>query len=159
MQETCTGFVPSWTLKHQSSWQMLWWAADWTTVISCLFHSDFEIRKLQCIQNSLGRVVTHSSKFFYAPSQLKKLHWLLVKYRLFFKIGLITYKILKHSQPAYLSELIHPYTYSRNARHSNHKLKFLHIPTIYCRVHKSRKHFSNSFRHYAPALCNSFPSN
>ena len=77
--------------------------------------------------------------------QLKKLHWLPVRYRVQFKIGLIAYKILKQGQPVYLRELIHPYISSRNTRQSTLKLKFLQTPTFDRRVHKSIKHFSNSF--------------
>ena len=97
------------------------------------------------------------SKFSHITPQLKKLHWLPVRYRVQFKIGLITYKILNQGQPVYLRELIHPYNSFRNTRHSTPKLKFLHTPTFDRRVHKSIKHFSNSFSHYAPVLWNSFP--
>ena len=76
--------------------------------------TDFELRRLQLVQNSLCRVVIRSSKYSHITPQLKKLHWLPVKYRIQFKIGLITYKILNQGQPVYLRELIHPYTYSRN---------------------------------------------
>ena len=38
--------------------------------------TDFEIWRLQLVQISLCRVVTHSSKFSYITPQLKKLHWL-----------------------------------------------------------------------------------
>ena len=74
-----------------------------------------------------------------------------------FKIGLITYKILNQGQPVYLRELIHPYTSSRNTRRSTPKLKFLQTPIFDHRVHKSIKHLSNSFSHYALVLWNSFP--
>ena len=78
--------------------------------------TDFELRRLQLVQNSLCRVVTRSSKYSHITPQLKKLHWLPIKYRIQFKIGLITYKILNQGQPVYLRELIHPYTSSRNTR-------------------------------------------
>ena len=119
--------------------------------------TDFELRRLQLVHNSLCRVVTHSSKFSHITPQLKKLHWVPVRYRVQFKIGLITYKIPNQGQPVYLRELIHPYTSSRNTRRSTPKPKFLHTPTFDCRVHKSVKNFSNSFSHYAPVLWNSFP--
>ena len=119
--------------------------------------TDFELRRLQLVQNSLCRVVTHSSKFSHITPQLKKLHWLPVKYRVQFKIGLITYKILNQGQPVYLRGLIHPCTSSRNTRRSTPKLKFLQAPTFDRKVYKSIKHFSNSFSHYAPVLWNSFP--
>ena len=99
--------------------------------------TDFELRRLQLVQNSLCRVVTLSYKFSHITPQLKKLHWLPVRYRVQFKIGLITYKILNQGQPVYLRELIHPYTSSRNTRRSTPKLKFLQNPTFDLRVHKS----------------------
>ena len=102
--------------------------------------TDFELRRLQLVQNSLCRIVTRSSKFSHITPQIKKLHWLPVRYRVKFKIGLITYKILNQGQPVYLRELIHPYS-SRNTRRSTLKLEFLQIPTFDRRVHKSIKHF------------------
>ena len=80
--------------------------------------TDFELRRLQLVQNSLCRVVTRSSKYCHITPQLKKLHWLPIKYRIQFKIGLITYKTLNQGEPVYLRELIHPYTSSRNTRRS-----------------------------------------
>ena len=73
--------------------------------------TDFELRRLQLVQSSLCRVVTRSFKFSHISPQLKKLHWLPVRYRVQFKIGLITYKV-----NVYLRELIHPHTSSRNTR-------------------------------------------
>ena len=122
-----------------------------------LLLTDFESRRLQLVQNSFCRVVTRSSKSSHITPQLKKLHWLSVRYRVQFKIGLITYKLLNQGQPVLLRELFHHYTSSRNTRRSTPKLKFLQTPTFDRRVHKSIKHFSNSFSHYAPALWNSFP--
>ena len=117
--------------------------------------TDFELRSLHLVQNLLCRFDT--IKFSHITPQLKKLHWLPVRHRVQFKIGLIKYKILNQGQPVYLIELIHPYTSSRNTRPSTPKLKFLHTPTFDRRVHKSVKHFSNSFTYYAPVLWNSFP--
>ena len=95
--------------------------------------TDFELRRLQQVQNSLCRFVTHSSKFSHI-TQLKKLHWLPDRYRVHLKIGPITF--CKHSQLAYLSELIHPCSSCRNKRCSSPKLKFLHIPTSSLRLFK-----------------------
>ena len=116
--------------------------------------TDFELRRLQLVQSSLCRVVTRSSKFSHITPQLKKLHWLPVRYRVQFKIGLITYKILTQG---HLRGLIHPFTSLRNRRRSTPKLKFLQTPTFDRRVYKSIKYFSNSFSHYAPVFWNSFP--
>ena len=104
-----------------------------------LLITDFELRRLQIVQNSLCRVVTCSSKFSHITPQLKKLHWLPVRYRVQFKTGLFTHKTLT---PTLLPEI--------QLRRSTPKLKFLQTPTFDHRVHKSIKHFSNSFSHYMP---------
>ena len=119
--------------------------------------TDFDLRRLQLVQNSLCTVVTRSSKSSHITPQLKNLHWLPVRYRVQLKIGLIIYKILNQGQPVYLRELTLPYTSSRNTKRSTPKLKFLQTPTFDSRVQKSTKHFSNSFCHYALVLWNSFP--
>ena len=117
--------------------------------------TDFELRRLQLVQHSLCRIVTRSSKFSHITPQ--KLHWLPVRYRVQFKIGLVTYKILNQVQPVYLRELIHPYTSSRNTRRSTPKLKFLHTPNLDHKVYKSINLFSNSLSHYAPDLFELIP--
>ena len=80
-----------------------------------------ELKRLQGVQNSLCRVVTRTSRYTHATPNLEKLHWLPVKYRVLFKIGLITYKVLKYGQPVYLKDKLHPYTSSRNTRRSSPK--------------------------------------
>ena len=92
--------------------------------------TDFELRRLQLVQNSPCRVVTHASNFSHITPQLKPIQWLPVRYRVQFKIGLITYKILNQGQPVYLRELIHPYTSSKNTSRSTPKLKYLQTPTF-----------------------------
>ena len=92
--------------------------------------TDFKLRRLQLVQNSLCRVVTRSSKFSHITPELKKLQWLPVRYRVQFKIGLITYKILNQGQPIYLKELVHPYTSSRNIRRSTPKTNTFLIRSV-----------------------------
>ena len=103
------------------------------------------------------RVVTRSSWYAHVIPKLKKLHWLPMKHRVQFKIGLITYKVLKFGHPIYLKELLHPYSSSRNTRRSSPKLRFLQVPSFDSRVHKSHKYFRKSFNHYAPTFWNSLP--
>ena len=79
--------------------------------------TDFELRRLQLVQNSLCRVVTRSSKFSHITPQLKKLHWLPVRYR-------VQFKIVNQGQPVYIRELIHPYTSSRNTRSTPNSSSF-----------------------------------
>ena len=67
--------------------------------------TDFELRRLQLVQNSPCRVVTRSSKLSHITPQLKKLHGFPVRYMVQFNNGLITCKILNQGQPVYLREL------------------------------------------------------
>ena len=64
--------------------------------------SQTNLNKLQRIQNSLARVITNTSKYQHITPTLKKLHWLPIKQRIDYKIGLLTYKTLTNQQPTYL---------------------------------------------------------
>ena len=91
---------------------------DYMQETSTGIHPLLELNTLVLLANALV-----SSRLDYCNSI-----WLPVKYRVQFKIGLITYKILNQGQPVYLRELIHPYTSSRNTRRSTPKLKFRQTP-------------------------------
>ena len=91
--------------------------------------TDFELRRLQRVKNSLFRVVTHSPKFSHITPQLK------AQGTIYNRPQCI--QNFQPSQPAYLRELLRPYTCSRNTRRSTLKLKFFHTTTFDCRVHKS----------------------
>ena len=51
-----------------------------------------QLNRLQRIQNIAARVVTRSKKSCHITPILKDLHWLLVRYRIVYKILLIVYK-------------------------------------------------------------------
>ncbi len=53
--------------------------------------------KLQMVQNAAARVLTRIRKYDHITPVLSTLHWLLIKYRIDFKIVLITYKALNSS--------------------------------------------------------------
>ena len=57
--------------------------------------ADKEIIQLQCIPNSLARVVTEKPLLSRSVPLLRSLHWLPVKFRIEFKTCLLTYKALK----------------------------------------------------------------
>ena len=106
--------------------------------------------KLQKVQNALARVVVPSvRRHHHITPTLKKLHWLPVRQRITFKIAAITYKTLQNQQPSYLSDLIIPYTPTRNLRSLDKLL--LTIPDI--RSANGRRSFSFA----APSIWNSLP--
>ena len=77
-----------------------------------------QIAKLQRIQNSAARLVSLSRKYDHITPILRELHWLPVKYRIIYKILLLTYKCLHGMGPIYLQELLKEYKPARNLRSS-----------------------------------------
>ena len=67
---------------------------------------EMDIARLQRIQNCLARVVTKAPRFGRSVPILKRLHWLPVKFRIHFKICVITLQTLNDNQPAYLADLL-----------------------------------------------------
>ncbi len=63
------------------------------------------INKLQVVQNAEARVLTRSRKYDHITPILQSLHWLPIKYRISYKILLLTYKALNGLAPAYLTSL------------------------------------------------------
>ena len=111
--------------------------------------SNANIDKLQRVQNSLARVVKLRGKFDHATSILAELHWLKIRYRIQYKVGILTYKAIAENKPSYLAELITVHTPARELRSSS---------TTTLHVSRSKTVFgSRAFRHAAPAIWNSLP--
>ena len=68
------------------------------------------ISKIQTVHNACAKFLTGSKKYDSASDKLKDLHWLPVKYRIKFKLLIMTHKIVYPSEdsdvPAYLSSNI-----------------------------------------------------
>ena len=75
-----------------------------------------DLTKLECILNCLAHVSTKSPPFTCSVPLLRSLHWLPVKYRVHFKMCLLTYKALHEQQPVYLLSLIATSLPSRSLR-------------------------------------------
>ena len=58
------------------------------------------------VENSAARLAFKESKFCYIRPLLKSLHWLPVKYRIGFKVLLLTFKAIHGLAPSYISDLI-----------------------------------------------------
>ena len=95
----------------------------------------------QRILNRLACVVTKSPPFTCNVPLLRSLHWLPVKYRLHFKICLLTYKALHEEQPVYLHSLIATSLPSHSLR-SNRGIT-LSVPRI--RTNTGARAFRSSF--------------
>ena len=67
--------------------------------------SNYSIHRLQKVQNTAARIVTHSVRSSHITLVLKSLHWLPANYRINFKICCITHRALSLHEPHYLSSL------------------------------------------------------
>ena len=61
--------------------------------------ADIDLTRLQHVQNQLARLVTKSPPFTHSIPLFRSLHWLPVRFRILFKINLLTYKTLREKQP------------------------------------------------------------
>jgi len=112
--------------------------------------SDYNTNRLQKVQNCAARIVSNTRKYDHITPVLKELHWLPVKYRVWYKIILTTYKIIHGKAPEYLSDLISIKKSSRTLRSSSQLM--LHVPA------SRLKTFGDSaFSVAGPALWNKLP--
>ena len=111
--------------------------------------AETDLTKFQCVLKRLACVVTKSPPFTHSVPLLRSLHWLPVKYRVHFKICLLTYKALYEEQPVYLCSLIAISLPSRSLR-SNRGIT-LSIPRT--KTNTGARAFSSC----APSLWNNLP--
>ena len=65
-----------------------------------------ELIKLQRVQNAAARLVTSTLRYCHITPILYELHWLPVKFRINFKLLLITFKALYGMAPKYIADLL-----------------------------------------------------
>lgn len=84
---------------------------------------EYQIMKLQRVMNTSVRLIYRAHKFCHITPLLAELHWLPVRFRIHYKILLITFKILHDLSPKYLSDLIsiqRPSAYPLRRNHNGH---------------------------------------
>ena len=86
-----------------------------------------QIQRLQRIQNAAARIILKRKKFDHITPVLIELHWLPLKFRITFKLLLLTYKSLNGQAPPYLVRLLKPKTLSYHELRSNALLNNLEI--------------------------------
>ena len=80
---------------------------------------EYQIDKLQKLQNFAAKVVLGKSRFDHSTPCLIDLHWLPIKFRIDYKIAVTVFKCLNNLAPPYLNELIEIYSPSRSLRSSS----------------------------------------
>lgn len=108
------------------------------------------LQRLQYIQNSAARLLTHTKRSAHITPILHQLHWLPVPSRIKYKVLLLTFKALHNLAPPYICDLLITYTPSRSLRSSDQNL--LVIPRTRLSTVGGR-----SFSALAPKLWNSLP--
>ena len=96
-----------------------------------------------------------TSRFSHITPVLIKLHWLPVKFRIKFKLLLLTFKILHGLGPEYLTELIHVRPQTQYSLRSSSNGVFLSYPPICSRATTGDR----AFQFAAPTLWNGLPHN
>ena len=107
--------------------------------------SSFSIHKLQCIQNTLGEIVTNCNRYSPASPFLKQLHWLPVEFRRIFKTATLVYKFVYCGHASYFGPLLSIRCGRYGIRYNHPERRFLEVPQYYSSVHKSKKQFGHSF--------------
>ena len=101
--------------------------------------SSLNMRKLQCIQNTLARIVTNCNKYTQASPILKQLHWLPVEFRCIFKTATLVYKFLHNGHPSYFNPLLSTRCGRYSTRYNHLDKRFLEVPQFCPSVHQSKK--------------------
>ena len=113
--------------------------------------SDKLLAKLQRIQNAAARTILGYRKYDRISKGLFKLHWLPIRYRIKFKIAMITYKVLTTNHPQYLRDLLVLQTNTRTLRSCSEYV--LKVPKTKLKTAGDR-----SFSVAAPKIWNDLPS-
>ena len=111
--------------------------------------ADMDVTKLQQVQNWLARIVTKSPPFTRSVPLLRSLHWLPVKFRILFKISLLTYKTIHERQPVYIHSMLAVSLPSHSPRSS--KGISLSVPRV------KTNSGARAFHSCAPSLWNNLP--
>ena len=64
------------------------------------------VNRLQRVQNAAARLLTNTPRYSHITPVMINLHWLPVKFRITFKVNLLTFKALHGLAPAYLSDIV-----------------------------------------------------
>ena len=106
-----------------------------------------QIERLQRIQNTAARIVSKCPKYDHISPVLHRLHWLPVKFRIIYKVLLLTFKALNGLAPSYLRNCIEVHTPKRDLRSSNNMK--LTVPRT-----KQKTYGDRSFTKAAPLMWN-----
>ena len=88
---------------------------------------DNSLYRLQKIQNTTEIILARLPRFSHISATLFDLHWLPIRYRITFKISILTYQAYHHTAPSYLCDLIVPYVNTQSLRSNDNSTENLFI--------------------------------
>ena len=116
---------------------------------------DFEIAKMQRVQNAAAKLVLNLKKFDSATAALKQLHWLPIKWRIKFRVACMVFKCLHNDAPEYLKELLEIEKPTRILRSNSCNDGVVSLKIPFCRRYTF---YSRSFAVSGPTTWNSLPT-
>ena len=153
---TYTTFDASESICHRNLhalWSMLLlWVVLITATAFFLVYPLFILLKLQRLQNAAARLISNVPRYSHITPVLCSLHWLPVKFRIDFKILLLTFKAIYGHAPGYLTDLIAIKVQTRYTLRSASGLT-LNYPSVKLKKTLGDRAFSSA----APTLWNSLP--
>ncbi|XP_078242497.1 uncharacterized protein LOC140704941 [Pogona vitticeps] len=111
------------------------------------------IRKLQMVQNAAAKLLTGGRKYHHISPILARLHWLSIRFRIDFKVLMLTYKALYGLGPRYLAERLHPPSSTRITRTSQE----VRLRSLTPREARREKTRNRAFSAVSPHLWNNLP--
>ena len=113
----------------------------------------YQMNRLQIVLIAAARVTCRLPRFAHVTTALFRLHWLPIKYRILYKIALLTFKVFKGMAPSYLSDLLVVQTRSHYSLRRNSQL-LLKPLSAKCKTFGDR-----AFSAAAPKVWNILPEN
>ena len=107
--------------------------------------------KLQKAQNAAARLVCKAKNSDHIHPILQTLHWLPIAHRVQYKISTVCFSSLAGTAPQYLSDLLQPYTPTRQLRSASDTRTF-RVPRVNTKTFGER-----SFSCAGPSVWNSLP--
>ena len=110
------------------------------------------INKLQMTQNSAARLIMRQRRRDHITPVLIALHWLPIRYRILYKVLVLTFQAVHNLAPMYITDLISVYEPGRQLRSASRSL--LTVPR-----HNLERFGRRGFSVNAPHLWNDLPDN
>ena len=108
------------------------------------------INKLQRLQNNAAEMTMMRKKSDSSHEILKELHWLPIRERIIYKVGMLCYKCLYDGAPLYLKKSITLYNPVRPLRSSSENLLIKPKKNL-------KRYGERSFDYFGPAVWNDLP--